>query len=441
MIIGNGKLITNDAESNFYDCGAVYVKDNVVEDIGEFEEIKSRYPDEEIVDVKGRVIMPGMICAHDHIYSSYARGMAVSRPTVDFFTTLENQWWTLDRSLTLEDVKLNAYTTYFEAVKAGTTTVIDHHSSPNCAEGSLFAIAEATEDLGIRASLCLELSDRDGKEIAEKEIKENVDFIKATQKDSKGDMLHGLFGMHASFTISDETMEKAVEAMEGVYDGYHVHVAEGIEDEYDSMKKYSKRVVERLEGYNILGPNTIAVHGVTVNEREMQILRDTKTNVVHNPQSNMNNAVGAPPISRMIDLGINVGIGTDAMTQDMFESVKVGTVLQSHETADPTRGFGEGAYMLFTGNQNICDRYFNKPLGRIQKGAYADIITVDYFPHTPMGSQNWVGHVLFGMSGGMVNDTMINGKFVMKDRIITTVDEMAIKAKSIERATEIWKNM
>ena len=441
MIIGNGKVITNDADSNFYDNGAVYVKDNVVEDVGDFEDLKSKYPNEEVVDVKGRVIMPGMICAHDHIYSSYARGMSVSKPTVDFFTTLENQWWTLDRSLMLEDVRLNSYTTYFEAIRAGTTTVIDHHASPNAAAGSLFAIADASQDLGIRANLCLELSDRDGVEIAEAQIKENIDFIKATQKDDKNGMLKALFGMHASFTISDETMYKAVEAMEGVYDGYHVHVAEGIEDEWDSMKKYQKRVVQRLEDFGILGPNTIAVHGVTVNEREMQLLKQTNTNVVHNPQSNMNNAVGTPPISRMIDLGINVGIGTDAMTQDMFESVKVGTVLQSHETADPTRGFGEGAYMLFTGNQKLCERYWDKALGRIQKGAYADIITVDYVPHTPMGSENWIGHVLFGMSGGMVNDTMVNGKFVMKDRVIQTVDELKIKADSVQRAKEIWKNM
>lgn len=440
MIIGNGKIITNDSNNLFYDNGGVFIKDNVIEDIGNIAYIKNKYRDEEFIDVKGRVIMPGMICAHSHIYSAYARGMSVSKPTTDFFTVLENLWWSLDRKLTLEDVKLNALTTYIESIQNGVTTLIDHHSGPNSVTGSLFAIRDAAKELGMRTSLCYEVSDRDGKDIALKEIQENVNFIKDCQNNND-DMIKALFGLHASFTISNETMYKVKEAMEGVYDGYHVHVAEGIEEQYDSLKKYGKRVVERLHDFGILGERTIAVHGVHINQREIEILKQTNTSVVHNPESNMNNAVGCPPVVSMLKQGLRVGLGTDAYTNDMFESMKVANILQSHHLCDPTVGFAETKKMQFENNPKILGKYFKKDLGVLLKGAYADLITLDYDPLTPMNENNWFGHALFGMTGRLVNDTIINGKFVMKDRVLQTADAKEILAKSRERVKEIWPLM
>ena len=441
MIIGNGKVITNDSLSTFIDNGAVLIKDNIIEEVGDFESLKKAYPDEEVIDVKGRVIMPGMICAHSHIYSAYARGMSVSNPTRGFYEVLENLWWRLDRNLTLEDVKLNAQTTYIESIQNGVTTLIDHHSGPNSVTGSLFAIADAAKELGVRTSLCYEVSDRDGKDIAMKEIKENIDFIKSCQADDNGDMIKALFGLHASFTISDETLYKVKESMEGISSGYHVHVAEGIEDQYDSLKKYGRRVVERLHDFGILGGQTIAVHGVHANQREIEILKATDTSVVHNPASNMNNAVGCPPVISMISQGVRVGLGTDAYTSDMFESMKVANILHRHHLCDPTVGFMETQKMQFENNPKIVGRYYDKALGVLEKGAYADLITLDYDPLTPMNSDNWFGHTLFGFSGKAVNDTMINGKFVMRNREIQTADTKEIMAKSRERAKQVWKHM
>lgn len=440
MIIGNGKVITNDSLNTFMENGAVLIMGNVIEDIGNCEDMKNRYPDEEFVDVKGRVIMPGMICAHSHIYSAYARGMSVSKPTTDFFTVLENLWWSLDRKLTLEDVRLNALTTYIESVQNGVTTLIDHHSGSNSVAGSLYAIAEVAKELGMRTSLCYEVSDRDGKDIVLREIEENVNFIKECQKNNN-DMIKALFGLHASFTLSDETLYRAKEAMEGVYDGYHIHVAESIEDQYDSLKKYGRRVVERLHDFGILGEHTIAVHGVHTNQREIEILKATDTSVVHNPESNMNNAVGCPPVVSMLKQGLRVGLGTDAYTNDMFESMKVANILQSHHLCNPTAGFDETRRMQFDNNPKILGKYFKRDLGILKKGAYADIITIDYDPLTPMDGNNWFGHALFGMTGRLVNDTIINGKFVMKNREIQTADVKEIKAKSRERAKKIWPLM
>ncbi|MGO1581523.1 MAG: putative aminohydrolase SsnA [Peptoniphilaceae bacterium] len=441
MILVNGKVITNDKNNNFYENGAVVVKNNIIEEVGNSDEVKKKYPDEEVVDVKGRVIMPGMICSHSHIYSTYARGMSVSKPTDNFYNVLGNLWWALDRQLTLEDVKLNGLTMFMESITNGVTTVIDHHSGPNSVTGSLFALGEAAKEVGMRASLCYEVSDRDGLEIRDKEIKENIDWIKACKEDSSGDMLHGLFGLHASFTLSDETLYKSREAMEGLYDGYHIHVAEGIEDQWECLDKHNKRVVERLQDFDILSKNTLAIHNVHINEREMDILKHNDTPVVFNPESNMNNAVGCPPILRMLEKGILVGLGTDAYTNDMFESLKVANILLSHNSCDPTKGFMESLELQFKNNPKIMERYFERSLGKIEKGAYADIITLDYDPITPINENNWGGHSLFGFTGKIVNDTIINGKFVMRNKIIQKVDQKLIHAKSRERAEKIWTKL
>lgn len=440
MIIGNGRLITNCEDNLYFKNGAVRVVGELIEEVGDFEDLKARFPDDEVFDVGGRIIMPGMINAHTHIYSSYARGMGVSKPTRNFPEILENLWWALDRSLTLEDCDLSAYTTYIESIQNGVTTLFDHHASPNAAKGSLFALAEAAREIGIRGSFSMEVSDRDGEKITDAEIKENVDFIKAMNTDEQ-DMIKGMFGMHASFTISDKTMEKIVISMEGIDAGYHVHVGEGREDQYDSLKKYDCRVVERLLGWNMLGPKSIAVHAVHVNGRELDILAETDTTVVHNPMSNMGNAVGATPVIGMLARGIRLGMGTDAYTHDMFESVKVSKILQSYRLSDPTVGFGQALQLQFDNNPAICAKHFKRPLGMLKPGAYADIITLDYAPFTPFGANNWRGHILFGCYGRMTNDVIINGKVVMKDRAILTVDVEKINARTEARAAEVWKNL
>ena len=436
MIIGNGRLITNSDKVGFMDNGAVLVKDNVIVEVGNFEELKKAHPGEEVLDAQGNLIMPGMICAHSHIYSSYARGMAPSGVTDNFFHILENLWWKLDRSLKIEDIKLNAFTTYAESI----TTLRDHHASGHCIEGSLFALEESAKKIGVRTSLCFETTDRDGKEATKAGIKENVDFIKHCLKEDDN-MVKALFGMHASFTISDETMALVKEAMQGVDAGYHIHVTEGIEDQYDSLKKYGRKVGERLFDWGILGDKTLAIHCIHLSQSEMDIIKATDTSVVTNPESNMNNAVGAPPVVQLLKKGVRVGLGSDAYTQDMFESMKVSNILQSHHLADPTVGFMETKALQFDNNPAICSKYWNKPLGKIEKGAFADIIVVDYKPHTPIGENNWFGHLLFGVNGGMVRHTMINGKLVMKDRVILTVDMDKINADSAQRAAKIWKNM
>ena len=440
ILIGNGKLITQNETCPLIEDGCVVVDANVIADFGTTQEMKQKYPQGTFYDAAGRVIMPGLINTHGHIYSAFARGMILkdSKVSKNFSQILENLWWRVDRALQLPEIEYSAYATYIEGIKNGVTTVYDHHASAGHVPDSLFTIADVAKKIGVRTSLCYEVSDRDGKEIAELGIKENADFIKyANEQDN--DMIKGLFGLHASFTLSDKTLEKCVVAANGA--GFHVHAAEGIDDLYDSLEKYGKRVVERLFDAKILGSQTLAVHCIHINGREMDILKHTDTMVVHNPESNMGNAVGCSAVLQMMDKGILMGLGTDGYTTDMLESFKVANILHKHNMGDPSVAWGETAQMLLKNNAAICARHFKKPLGIIEKGALADIIVVDYDAPTPITADNIASHILFGMMGRSVVSTMINGEFVMKDREIVTVDERKVMKKTREIAIDFWKRV
>ncbi len=440
MIIGNGRVLTNDESGRVLQCGAVLTRGNEIVEVGEFSDLTTRFPEEDVHDVGGRLIMPGMINAHSHIYSAFARGFGPKDPTRNFLEILENLWWHLDKELTVEDSRYSAYGTLSDSIFQGVTTVIDHHASPHHITGSLTAIAEAAKELGIRTSLCYETSDRDGEAIAREGIRENADFIRQANAD-ESDLLHGLFGLHASFTLSEETLAACRDAAEGLDTGFHIHVAEGTDDEEVTRARYGQPVVHRLAKHGILGPKTLAVHCIHADDEELDLIQATDTMVVHNPESNMGNAVGTSPVIRMLKKGILVGLGTDAYTNDMFESMKVAKILQSHALADPTVGFGEALTLQFKNNPKILSRYFKKPLGSLIPGAYADLIVVDYDPLTPLTDTTWGGHVLFGLSGYKVKDTMINGRFVMKDRILLTADHPRLMAQCREHAQALWSRL
>ena len=245
IIIGNGRLITRNAAEPYYENGAVVTENELIKETGTTAEMRLKYPDAEFVDAKGGVIMPAFINAHTHIYSALARGLSIAgyNPT-NFYEVLDGMWWKIDRSLTLEDTRRSAYTTIIDCIKTGCTTIFDHHASFCQIEGSLFAIADAAKALGIRACLCYEVSERDGEKKCDESIEENKSFIDHCERENDP-MLKAMFGGHALFTIGDKTFEKCVKA-NGGRTGFHIHVCEGMNDVYDSMKNYGCRSVNRL---------------------------------------------------------------------------------------------------------------------------------------------------------------------------------------------------
>lgn len=440
FLIGNGRLFTRDEKNSFFENGAVVWTDNTIVEVGDFETLKKKYADAEFIDAKGGVIHPAFINTHEHIYSALARGLSIKGYAPNgFLEILDGLWWTIDRNLDNDLTKLSAEATYLECIKNGVTTIFDHHASFGEISGSLFAIEEAARDFGVRSVLCYEISDRDGKEKAHAAIKENVDFAKHALS-LKDDFIKGMMGMHASFTISDETMELCRKEKPKEI-GYHIHVAEDILDLQRCLKEHGKRIVDRLYDWDVLGEKTLLAHCIYVNPHEMDLIRDTDTMVVHNPESNMGNACGCPPTMEIVHKGILTGLGTDGYTHDMIESWKVANILHKHHLVDPGAAWAEVPEMLFQGNARIANRYFEKKLGVLEKGAAADIIITDYIPPTPMNAGNLNGHMLFGMNGRSVVTTVGNGKILMKNRELQGIDEERCLAKIREGAARLEKKI
>ena len=441
MLISNGRVVTFGATNRIIENGAVRIEGARITEVGEATALRAAYPADEVVDARGQLIMPANICAHTHFYGAFARGMAIpGDPPADFPAILRQLWWNLDKALTLEDVRYSALVLLVDAVKHGTTTLFDHHASPNAIDGSLDAIAEAVEEAGVRAALCYEVTDRDGPERARAGIAENVRFARRLAA-SPRPQLAASFGLHASLTLSDETLAACAAAGAGL--GFHVHAAEGIADQEDSLRKSGKRVVERLHAAGILGPRSILAHCVHVDAWEMELLRDMGTWVTHQPRSNMNNAVGVAPVETMLRGGIKVALGNDGFSNNMWAEWKAAYLVHKLWHGDPRRANGYDIIkMAVTHNAELARTFWPEaPLGELAPGAYADLILVDYQPFTELTAGNLPWHILFGFEADAITATMSAGRWLMRDRVLLTLDEAAIAARARELSAATWRRV
>ena len=441
LIVGNGRVVTRDAQMPFLEHGAVAIEGDAIQSLGEEVELVAAHPGAEYIDAHGGVIMPGLVNCHTHIYSGLARGLAITGCNPhNFLENLEQQWWKIDRNLTLDGTRACAFATILESLRNGVTTIFDHHASFCEIPGSLFAIRDVAAECGIRACLCYETSDRDGEEKLAQAIAENAEFARwaATAREAGDHMIAAMFGGHATFTLSDETMDLMAEANDGLT-GFHIHVCEGMNDVWDSRENRGGiPPVERLLQHGLLGPDTMLGHCIHVTPAEMDIIRETGTHVVNNPESNMGNAVGCAPVLEFFRRDIDVCMGTDAYTHDMLESLKTFLCIQRHNAAMPNVGWGEAMQMLFQDNARMASRYFGREVGVLAPGAAADVVVMDYPTFTPLLADNIDGHILFGMEGRSCRTTIVNGQVLYLDREFTTIDEQRIDAWTLEQAKVLW---
>jgi putative selenium metabolism protein SsnA len=441
MLITNAHLISWDKPNQIIPGQAIYIEGERIVEIGPQDGLIDRFPDAEQVDARGQYVMPGNICAHTHFYGAYARGMNIpGAAPKDFPEILGRLWWPLDKALDAEDVYYSALVCLVDAIKHGTTTLIDHHASPNAIEGSLDQIARAVEEAGLRAALCYEVTDRDGPEKAQAGIDENVRFIERVRRE-RSTRLGATFGLHASLTLTDETLAACREAAKGLDVGFHVHVAEHSVDEYDSLGKYGTRVVDRLHNHGILGPKTIAIHAVHVDAREISLLAETGTWVSHQPRSNMNNGVGLPAVESMLRAGVRVCLGNDGFSNAMWEEWKTAYLAHKLIHLEPRRMPANLiAQMAVDNNRELASMIFGGlRLGVLAAGAAADIIFVDYHPYTPLTTDNLPWHIVFGFHESMVTTTIAAGKVLMLDRKLTMLDEAKIAEAGRQRAPRLWE--
>jgi len=442
QLITHARFATLGDEPDLIKDGALLIEDGRIAALGSAAELSARYPAVERWDAEGQLVMPASICAHTHFYGAFARGMAVpGEPATNFPQILERLWWRLDKALTLEDVRYSALVCLVDAVRHGTTTLVDHHASPNAIAGSLDVIAEAAQEAGLRTSLCYEVTDRDGPERARAGIAENVRF--ARQVAGADSRCAASFGLHASLTLSDETLADCVTAADDLGLGFHVHVAEDGADQEDALQKYGKRVVHRLRDAGVLGPRTIAVHCVHVDEGEIELLAQTGAWVTHQPRSNMNNGVGVAPVEQMLRAGVNLGLGNDGFSNQMFAEMKAAYLVHKLSQRDPRAMPGDLVMRLAYANNARLTRVFWPALrlGELCEGASADLVFLDYHPTTPLTAGNLPWHLLFGVEASAVTATVCAGRALMRDRKLLTLDEEAITVRSRELAAQVWERV
>jgi len=433
----NGIVVTLGGNNRVIWNGSVVTDGEHIAAVGDAAELRKRYPEAEAVDCAGKIVLPGFICAHHHFYSTMARGMAIpGEPASNFVEILERLWWKVDKSIEGNDITLSAQIPLIECIRNGTTTIIDHHASPSMRDGSLDLIESAVREAGLRASLCYEVSDRNQPGGG---IKENERFIK---KIGKGDgQIAAMMGLHASFTVSDQTVETCVGIARDAGVGCHIHVAEDAADRKDSLDKYGVPTVERLHRLNVTGEKSIFVHCVHVDESEMDTVVATGTVIVHNPESNMNNAVGVTKVLKMLQKGILVGLGSDGMSSDMLSQMRCAYLLHRLDNRDPRVAFMEAPKLLLQNNADIVERQFGIRVGELAVGRPADMAILDYQPPTPLSENNFLGHLIFGLVDATVDTTVCRGQILMRDKQILSMDEERIAARSREFAPQVWKRL
>jgi putative selenium metabolism protein SsnA len=391
------------------------------------------------IDCTGCLVIPGNVCTHHHLYSSLARGMPYRlEPPETFVQILQRVWWRLDRALDPSSILWSAWLGGADALLAGTTTIVDHHASPSAIEDSLEWVDRGLRGLGVRRILCYEVTDRDGLDTAAAGLEETHRRLKEQISDAQGlgRIRRTMVGAHASFTMSPETLAACVSLANDFDVGIHVHVAEDAADQRDAEARFGRRVVERLADAGALTERSLLAHCVHVDDREIDLIRDSRAWVAHNPRSNMNNRVGRAPVAR---LGERVALGTDGIGGDLFAESQA-AYWRGHED-DPSISPSWVLDRLAAG-ATFAGLGFGEPLlGRIEPGAPADLVVLDYDPPTPLSAENLAGHWVFGLSASHVRDVVVDGSVVVRERRLLQGGEGDPGAFSQAAAQDLWERM
>jgi putative selenium metabolism protein SsnA len=388
---------------------------------------------EPIEDCAGMVIVPGQVCAHTHVYSALSRGMPGPKIAPRTFPDiLRRIWWKLDQALDDESIHYSALVGAIEAVQCGTTTLIDHHASPNAIAGSLDIIRGAFSAVGIRGVLCYEVTDRGGREQRDAGLAENDRFLSATRHDP---MARGLVGAHASFTLSDRSLAAIAELVHIHQSGIHIHVAEAPDDVALTGRRHGCGIIERLSRHRVLTESSVLAHGVHLTERELARVAAAGTWIVHNPRSNMNNGVGRASIELF---GDRAALGTDGWRADMFEEARAAH-FGLRDRLGPTAPNLAGR--LLDGSQRLASSLFGMPFGALEPGGVADLVVHHYPTPTPITGSNVEWHALTGLHPGTVRHVMVGGRWICRDGSVTTVDVGEVYRRATHAAAGLWKRM
>jgi len=442
LIVKNGLIVTMDKQKRIIEDGAIVIDKEKIIDVGKTDELEKKHKADKIIDAKGKIIIPGLICSHTHLYGMLLAGAPLKIiPPSDFSQILQRVWWPMDEAMSQEDAYASALIGCLAFLKTGTTCFADTYSGPNSIENCLDYIAKAVKEVGIKGILAFEATERHSVEEGEKGIQENVRFIKKIKEGKNYGKIMGMFSIHASFTCSDEMMKKVRRLANDYKVPITIHTSEGLVDVFHNLERYGKRTIERLKDIGLLGPDVVLAHCVNINKDEIKIIKETKAKVAHNPMSNMLNAVGVAPINSLIEEGITVGLGNDGYVFDQFENMRVAFLLHRVYHKDPRVTNPEMVLEMAT--INGAKLYgLEKEIGSIEIGKKADIAIINpKLSPTPIIPESVYGHLINTISGKDVETVIVNGEILMENQEVKTMDEEKVIEISRESAKNLWKKL
>lgn len=391
---------------------------------------------DEVVDCGGAVVTPGLVNGHTHLYSALAAGMpAPPRVPKDFHEILELIWWRLDRAHDLESVEVSGQMGALAALRCGTTTLIDHHASPQAIENSLTHLENGIARVGCRGVLCYEVTDRNAPDEAERGLAESARYAESC---AGGNHFAAMVGAHASFTLEEASLAGCVELAKRLELGVHIHVAEDPVDEKITCEKFGVGLLDRFEKHGLLDvPNTIFAHCTHLDESQIKRLSELENTIrlAHNPNSNMNNGVGYTPVAKWQQTPL---LGTDGIGADMWREAR--TAQFKSNDAGLAVAFGEPLKMISQAAQ-FASKALGVRLGVLEQGAVADVVVTRYTPATPLDATNLAGHFLFAMGPEFVRHVMIDGRWCLKEGEVTNCDEPSLRAHSVDVARRLHERM
>ena len=438
-LIKNGLIVTMDKDRRIIPDGSLAIENGRVVEIG--RSIKLKEKPEETIDAKGKIIMPGLICSHTHLYGMLLRGAPLKiEPPTDFSQILQRVWWPMDEAMTREDAYASALISCLEFIRTGTTFFADTFSGPNAMTGVLDRIAAAVEQAGIRGFIAFEATERRTHAEGARGVRENERFIKKVKK-ARSTKVRGMFSIHASFTVSDELLSYVRELASRYKVPVTIHTSEGPADVYHNYEQFGKRTVERLRDVGLLAADVVLAHCVDVNDDELAMIKHANAKVAHNPMSNMLNAVGVAPVVKMLAMGISVGLGNDGYIFDEFENIRAAFLLQKVALRDPR--VISPVEVLEMATIRGAELYgVENELGSLEPGKLADIIIVNpSTAPTPVRPESVLGHLVNTVSSRDVETVIVGGRALMRDRRILTLDEQEVVKIARKSAEKLWQKL
>ncbi|MBI9103836.1 MAG: amidohydrolase family protein [Spirochaetales bacterium] len=441
-LIKNGLVVTKDKDDRKFRNGMIYIEDNIIKFIGpQTEDLLQKYSKgAEVIDAAGKIISPGFISLHSHLYSAVVRSIPFSgfdNADFSFISWMERFWYPmLEDRVTREQMYIGSLANMLGNIRTGITTTTDTAEGSYALPGAMDHVHRAGEESGMRCVLSFETTGRISPENQALGFQENLDFIKKVNH--QNGRIKGRIGIHTTFSCPTELLQEARKTSDELGCGIMMHMADDRWHNFDATRKYGKRPTRYLEDIGFLGPDVLLFHCAYMDLlQDPEIFKRHDVKIAHNAESN---AIFGfwPDMIPFIKEGVCVGLGTDGQTHSMFEIMRTAQMLHrlKYENLEL---FPDADVLGMATNKGSEALLMEKEIGSLEVGKKADLIMLKDRSAVPIFEENVENYIVSTCERSDVDTVMIDGKILLKDGEFTEVDEMAIYAKSKEEAIDLWK--